>query len=180
MIEGNIWVKSTYHNFYYNKKYDIILNIKAIFLFNPPFILSIDERLTMVNIQNKGIVVFDDKGKKFIGERHSLTNLTKDYDIIVGTQDKEGKPVSLTVEVSQAGTIDRDTFERKSDAPAMCEKMNYEKLSPRSLFGITMNLVYILKNNLEEGKTGKNYYVKSGFARKEISEADYHNIDFVM
>lgn len=133
----------------------------------------------MVDIQNKGILVFEDKGRKFIDEKHALKNLTSDCDIKVSTQDKQGKPVALTVEVSQAGTLDRDTFERKEGAPVVCEKMSYEKSSPMNLFGRTRKLTYILKGNIDNN-IGKQFYAMNGSKKSEISEADYHNIDFVL
>lgn len=133
----------------------------------------------MVDIRNKGILVFEDKGKKFIKQEHALKNLTEDCDIKVSTQDKQGKPVALTVEVSQAGTLDRDTFERKEGAPVVCEKMSYEKSSPMNLFGRTKGLTSVLKSNIEDG-INKKFYARNGIFSNEISEADYHNIDFVL
>ena len=133
----------------------------------------------MVDIQNKGILVFEDKGKKFVKQEHALKNLTSDCDIKVSTQDKQGKPVALTVEVSQAGTLDRDTFERKEGAPVVCEKMSYEKSSPMNFFGTAKELTYILKSNVKKG-INKQFYAENGLFSDKISEADYHNIDFVL
>lgn len=133
----------------------------------------------MMNIPQKGILVFEDKGKKFTGEKHYLKNLISDCDIKVGTQDKNGKPIALTVEVSEAGTIDRDTFERKKDVPVVCEKMNYEKASPKNLFDKVSGLKSIFKENMKEG-IDKEYYIQKGYRSLPISEAEYKNIDYIV
>lgn len=133
----------------------------------------------MMNVPPKGILVFEDKGKKFIGEQHGLKNLINDCDIKVGTQDKNGKPVALTVEVSEAGTLDRDTFERKKETPVVCEKMNYEKTSPLNLFDKVLNLTYVLGSNKRKG-INEQYMIDKGLYPETITESEYKNIDYIV
>lgn len=133
----------------------------------------------MMNIPPKGILVFEDKGKKFVREKHGLTNLISDCDIKVGTQDKNGKPIALTVEVSEAGSLDRDTFERKEDAPVVCKKMNYEETSPKNLFDKVRGLKSVLKSNIRKG-IDKKYYMQDGYGSQSISEAEYKNVDYIV
>ena len=131
----------------------------------------------MASIDYKGILVFKDKGGKFQRTQNNIEILTDEYDIKVDTQDKDGKPVALTFEISDAGTLDRETFERKEGVPVLYGKTKYETTYPERLFTFARKLTACFNANKLDG-INIGYCANNGYGPDEVSKEDYYNIDY--
>ena len=131
----------------------------------------------MPYIDYKGILVFKDKGGKFQRTQNNIENLTRKYDIKVDTQDKDGKPVALTFEISDAGTLDRETFERKEGVPVLYGKTKYETTYPERLFTFARDLTALFHYNKVLGNNIV-YRANDGYGPDNVSKEDYYNIDY--
>ncbi|HBL40706.1 MAG TPA: hypothetical protein DDY98_03710 [Ruminococcaceae bacterium] len=126
---------------------------------------------------NKGILIFNDKGGKFRKNKNNLKILTAENDIIVGTQDKNGKPVALTFEISESGTLDRNTFERAEGATVLYAKIDYEKTPTDQVFSIARGFRNICSTNIRYGRKEK-YIALIGIERETISKEEYYDVDY--
>lgn len=87
----------------------------------------------------QGILVFRDKGGKFLETQHNLAILTHNFDIKIDSQVVDGEYRWLLIEVSPMGSLDRETFERDPTAPAVCLKTEYKSTHPNTLFSTAKN-----------------------------------------
>ena len=108
----------------------------------------------MYRPEPNGHLYFYDEGKKFIQEKHGLTNLISDHDICVYSLTPKGQttPAWLIVKVTAAKCMDRylDSNASFSERCVVMERMDYERSSPRNLFDRVRNLKGFCSYHLRE------------------------------
>lgn len=99
-------------------------------------------------IENKGNLWFYDSGMKFLGEKHTLKNLTRENDICVYSLTPKGEkqPKYLIAKVMQAGAMYHATSDEESYV--IMQVMDYEKTDPMNLFTRVKDLNAVLRSNI--------------------------------
>jgi len=135
----------------------------------------------MFNTKPNGKLYFhDEPERKFINQKHSLKNLTDDCDICVYSLTPKGEtsPKWLIVKVTQAGCMDR-YLDDKAKVPKRCvamDRMDYEEISPRSLFNITSDLRSLLRQNIKKTIEFR-FYEDDGLRPRRIDLNDFFSIE---
>ena len=105
-----------------------------------------------LNREKKGLLWFYDSGKKFLGEKHALTNLTRENDICVYslTPKGENQPKYLIAKVTQAGEMQKqlDGTAEGLECIVVMQIMEYDMFHPMNLFTITKRLNAVLCSNV--------------------------------
>lgn len=125
-----------------------------------------------LNRENNGRLWFYDSGKKFLGEKHALTNLTRENDICVYslTPKEEKQPKYLISKATQAGAM-----QKQSDGTAtgverfvVMSVTDYEKTDPLNLFNRTKNLCAVLSSNIREQMPVEAEFLRKKGIRSEL------------
>ena len=140
----------------------------------------------MRNIENKGRLWFYesyDSGRKFLGERHALCNLTRENDICVFSLTPKGEkqPKYLIVKVTQAGMMGMmDEHGGAADADGeryvLMEIMDYVETHPIDLFTIAKGLKYVLKSNVKE-HIREEFLKDNGIYRERIIPQEFFSVE---
>ena len=128
--------------------------------------------------KENGMLVFLDKGGKFLETQHSLAILTHNCDIKIDSQVVDGEYRWLLIEVSPKGSLDTETFERDPNAPVVCLKTEYESTHPNTLFSTAKNSGRLMGANLELGQF-KTYIAEKGLKSRNITEEEYNDPNYV-
>ena len=125
-----------------------------------------------LNREKRGLLWFYDSGKKFLGEKHALTNLIRENDICVYslTPKEEKQPKYLISKVTQAGAM-----QKQSDGTAtgverfvVMSVTDYEKTDPLNLFYRTKNLCAFLSSNIREQMPVEAEFLRRKGLRSEL------------
>ncbi len=131
-------------------------------------------------IENKGLLWFHDSGKKFLGERHALCNLTRENDIWVYSLTPKGEkqPKYLIVKVMQAGAMQIQS-DGTATGDAQCvvmEIMEYDKVHPMNLFSLTKEVRGILQSNVRN-QVSQTLLRQNGFLRDRLTPQEFFSIE---
>ncbi len=130
----------------------------------------------MYRPEPNGHLYFYDEGKKFIQEKHGLTNLISDHDICVYSLTPKGhtSPAWLIVKVTAAKCMDRylDSNASFSERCVIMKRMDYERSSPMNLFDRVRSLKNILMANAEDGIETE-LYEQMGLRSKPLTAEEF-------
>lgn len=133
-----------------------------------------------LNRENKGLLWFYDSGKKFLGEKHALKNLTRENDICVYslTPKGENQPKYLIAKVTQAGEMQKqlDGTAEGLECIVVMQIMEYDMFHPMNLFTITKRLNAVLCSNVIDNVKVE-FLRQNGFLRDRLSPQEFFSIE---
>ena len=122
--------------------------------------------------EKKGLLWFNDSGKKFLGEKHALTNLTWENDICVYSLTPKGEkqPKYLISKATHAGAMQKqfDGTATGVERFVVMSVTDYEKTDPLNLFNRTKNLCSLLSYNVREQVSAKAEFLRKKGIRSEL------------
>ena len=132
-----------------------------------------------------GKLYFHDEAKKFIDQAHGLANLISDHDICVYSLTPKGhtSPAWLIVKVTVAKCMDRylDSNASFSKRCVVMFKQDYERYSPKNLFGTVRDLKCIqsvaYKRSVETKVFESKFYERNGIDREPLTTEEFFSID---
>lgn len=127
-------------------------------------------------IENKGNLWFHDSGKKFLGEKHAITNLTRENDIFVYSLTPKGEkqPKYLIAKATQAGAMYHATSDK--ERYVVMKVMDYEKTHPMNLFTLVKPLNAVLKSNIYDN-VKETFMRQNGLFRDRLTPQEFFSIE---
>lgn len=136
--------------------------------------------MTVIGRNDKGKLFFNDPYGKFNPLRITNNGFLKEHDIRVDVQEKDGKPVSLTIQMANAGalSLDEETF-RERNEPTAYMKCSYNKMLATNLFRALRMLSSRFSWNQELGvPVSYSMIVGGNGSSYPITQEQYESVDY--
>ena len=132
------------------------------------------------NKEPKGELIFNDPYGKFNPLVITNNGFLNEYDIKVDVQEKDGQPVSLTIQMANAGalSLDEETFRQRNE-PTAYMKCSYNKTPAKGFFRALHKLSNRFEFNKELGKSVSYSKIANGNGSSfPITQEQFESVDY--